>query len=463
MTNSILKGIDYFIPKQVLEQNIPDKIWLSRCFVGLLLFFTINLSLTLIVEILGFLHSDFYIRTTIGTLLLILVLYRTTNSLFLCVNILCSFVFIVFFFDIINHGLLFSEPVFFLILIPIFAYIFYNFKLGLFWIGILFLFFIFLYFETTGTIDFFAPSTPYNNPNYSFIINLQFMVEMLGLLFIIDKSKAMVIDQLDSQQKKLDLKTTQLEAQTATLIERTGELERLKSELTVRNENLSKYAATTAHDLKQPIRTMVSFADLLKYELGDNKSERVQEYLDFIIEGGKDMKSQVEKVLDIANLSKGIVFSPLDTKQVLNNTINMLDNQIKLSNAEINIKNVPQQIIANEVSIKKVFQNIISNGIKFNDKEKIKIEISGEETASEWLFSIKDNGNGIDKKSYEQIFDYGVRIETKVEGSGLGLDTCKRLVNLHMGKIWINSSVGIGSEFIFSIKKNIHYNFPHHK
>lgn len=309
--------------------------------------------------------------------------------------------------------------------------------------------------ETIGTTSFLPATAPYNDPTFSLIFHIQFIFEILGLLYIISKSKSMVISQLDTNQRILDQKTSQLETQTKELLEKTNELEGLKSKLMVINENLSTYAATTAHDLKQPIRTMVSFAALLKNELKDNSSEKVSEYLDFIVTGGKDMTNQVEKVLDIANLSKEIVFTSIDPKKIIDNTVKMLDSQIKQANAEIEIQEIPNQIIAHEVSIKKVFQNIISNGIKFNNKEKVKIEISGSETPSEWLFSIKDNGIGIKKKNQSEIFNYGVRESSKVEGTGVGLSICDKLINLHKGKIRIKSTIGIGTEFIFSINKNL--------
>lgn len=167
------------------------------------------------------------------------------------------------------------------------------------------------------------------------------------------------------------------------------------------------------------------------------------------------MTNQVDKVLDIANMSKEIVFCPIDTKEVVNNTIQMLDSQIKQANAKVYINELPNQIIANEVSIIKVFQNLISNGIKFNDKDQIKIEISGEETPSEWLFKIKDNGNGIDHSFQDQIFHFGEQVIPGNKGNGIGLNTCSKLVKLHMGKIWMNSTLGKGSEFIFSINKNL--------
>lgn len=461
MNEVIVKLIDYFLSSKMLNETDLEKKWVVRSFVGIVLFLTFLLVITQLLLALGVFESEFQVKTAITLAIVNLFIFKKSKSLFLSINLFCFQFLILLGIDVINNGLIFSEPLFFLILVPIIAFVFYSFKVGIFWVITIFLFMIFIFMESTGASNILPVSSRYNDPKYSLYLHFAFFIELFGLLYIISKSKSIVIEKLDAKQKKLnlkqkklDLKTYQLEEQTTELIKKTEELEQLKSELIVRNDNLSKYAAITAHDLKQPIRTMVSFASLLKRELQTNDSEKVNEYLEFIISGGKQMQKQVEKVLDIAHLSNQVEFDVLDTNDILNNTIQMLDSQIKNSNAEIKIKQVPDKIVANEVSIIKVFQNLVSNGIKFNNKKIVKIEISGKETPSEWLFSIKDNGNGIDKNKQEEIFEYGARASS-LEGSGIGLNICKKLIKLHMGKIWINSTVGNGTEFIFSIKKNL--------
>lgn len=455
MQEFIVRVIDYFLPDHLLGENDLEKKWLGRSFNGIILFIILLLVFTEFLQILGLFESKFYILTSISISFIILFFFKKTKSLFISVNLFCLAFFALAAVDIINNGLIYSEPLFFLIFIPIAAFVFYNIKVGIFWIALIMLFLVFIFMESTNATNFLPASSRYDDPKYSLYLHVIFFFEILGLLYVVSKSKSIVIEKLDSKQKILDTKTSQLEDQTTELLKKTGELEQLKTELIFRNDNLSKYAAITAHDLKQPIRTMTSFASLLKNELQANDSEKVNEYLDFIITGGKQMQIQVEKVLDIANLSDSIEFDLLDTYDILKNTIGMLDNQIKKSKAEIKILQIPDKIVANEVSIKKVFQNLLSNGIKFNDKEKVCIEISGKETPSEWQFTIKDNGNGIEKLKQDDIFEYGIRNSSSSEGSGIGLNICRKLIQLHMGKIWINSTLGNGSEFIFSIKKNL--------
>lgn len=341
-----------------------------------------------------------------------------------------------------------SRGNYFFVLIPILAFIFCGVRYGLLWTGIISIFSIFLYMESSRITSFFPLTVPYEDPAFGLIISLELIIMILGLTFIISRSKSMAIDQLAINEERLKQKAFELE-------EKTNELELLKSELVVRNENLSKYAEVTAHDLKQPLRTITSFAELLKMKLQDSESKDVLEYLEFIISGGAAMKDQVDKVLDIANLSNEIVFSPLDTKEVIQQTLRMLNSQIKNSNAKVEIKDIPNEIIANEVSIKKVFQNLISNGIKFNNNGNIKIEISGIETPNEWQFLVKDNGFGMKKEVQNKIFNFGERATTDKEGTGIGLNICQKLINLHRGKIWVNSQQEKGSEFFFSINKNL--------
>lgn len=449
MKETTIKAIDYFIPENYRNSSSPQDLWIYRCFSGIVLFIMFNVIVTYVMVLLGIFKSDFNFVLCIVLMLLCLVSFKLKGSLKLAVNFFCLTTFFIITRDTLKYGLIFSEGNIFLILIPIVSFIFSGTRHGVFWMFVVCFFLIFEYLESVGYFNFFPPSQPYFDPMFSLATTIQIILLVLGLLYIIFHSKSMVISQLEVNEERLREKARQLK-------EKTNELEQLKSQLIIRNDNLSKYAAVTAHDLKQPIRTITSFGMLLQEELNQNDSLVVQEYLNFIISGGEAMKEQVDKVLDIANLSEEIVYTKLDTKEVIEHTLQMLNSQIKTANASIEIQDLPPQIIANEVSIKKVFQNLISNGIKFNNKKDIKIEISGVETPLEWQFVIRDNGKGMEKEIQQKIFNFGERAKSNgIEGNGIGLNICKKLINLHRGKIWVNSSLEKGSEFFFSIRKNL--------
>jgi len=449
MNKSILaKVVDYFIYEEYLNNSKPEELWLYQCFSGMILFIVLIVSVSVPLQLFGIYTSDFKPGITILLSVSLLLIFKHKGYFLFIVNLSCFFIFIILSTEIINNGFLFSEGNIFFVLIPIMSFIFGGIRNGLIWLGVVVAFLVFLYLETIGYCNFFPDSSPYRKHFFSLLLTIELIVLILGLTYIIYNSKSMVINQLAVNEQRIKLKAKELE-------EKTTELEKLKSELVIRNKNLSKYAAITAHDLKQPLRTITSFAELLKLKLQSNESSEIKEYLSFIISGSSAMKEQVDKILDITNLSKEIVFSSLNTKKVIEHTLKMLNSQIESTKATVEIKEMPTEIIANEVSIQKVFQNLISNGIKFNNKGNVKIEISGIETPNEWQFIVKDNGKGIDKAEQQRIFGYGERINQANEGHGIGLDICKRLIGLHKGKIWVNSTLEKGSEFFFSIQKNL--------
>lgn len=225
------------------------------------------------------------------------------------------------------------------------------------------------------------------------------------------------------------------------------------------NHQLENFAYIASHDLKAPLRTMRSFASLLKRRTSEKLSSEENEYLDFIISGAKEMNHLIENLLLYSKMnSSADIVEKLDFKKLIKGVLLNLNALVSEQNVEVIIEETPVEIVGNFTRLTQLFQNLISNGIKFQRPDtRPVILIKGEEKECFWQFQITDNGIGISKEYYQQIFDLFKRLHNKneFEGTGIGLAYCKGVVEKHGGKIWIESEEGSGSTFFFTIKKPI--------
>jgi signal transduction histidine kinase len=223
------------------------------------------------------------------------------------------------------------------------------------------------------------------------------------------------------------------------------------------NVQLKNFAYIASHDLKAPIRTIISFLQLLKRELKGTLNERSVEYMDFITSASKNMRDLIDDLLSYSTIDgQPIKNSALNVQRLIDIVTSGINASIKEKNAIIECKNLPEIIRGDSTKLKQLFQNLLSNAIKFTpeDKQPI-IIIDSEEQENHWLFSIKDNGIGIDEAYFSQIFDLFNKLHGRsdYEGTGLGLAICKKIVEKHNGKISVKSTLGQGSTFYFTIEK----------
>ncbi|MEZ5038846.1 MAG: ATP-binding protein [Saprospiraceae bacterium] len=240
-------------------------------------------------------------------------------------------------------------------------------------------------------------------------------------------------------------------------------------ELNQKNEDLKKYiesnmqlenfAYMASHDLKAPIRTIVSFTQLLKRSLGDRLNKNEQEYLSYITSGANSMKNLIEDLL---------LYSRVNTENHRLETISLytLIDQIKTdlkieiegSNTIIELKTMPDLIDADATMMRQLFQNLLENAIKFRKDEVTPVvEISCSSSDEYWHFSIKDNGIGVGAEFREKVFLLFRKLHnsTKYEGTGIGLALCKKIVEQHGGKIWIDDQYEEGTCFHFTLRKHL--------
>jgi PAS domain S-box-containing protein len=223
------------------------------------------------------------------------------------------------------------------------------------------------------------------------------------------------------------------------------------------NAELEQFTYIASHDLKEPLRMISSFAHLLEKRYKDKLDEDANDFISFITEGVLRMQDLINNLLDYSKIGKlHREFERVDLNDVLKDVIDNLRQLINETNAEIINDSLPS-IYGDKYQLLQVFQNLISNAIKFRGIDSPLISISANPDGKHWVFSISDNGIGIDSKDLERIFIIFKRLHTtgKYEGTGIGLAICKKIVEYHRGKIWVESELGKGSTFYFSIPKEI--------
>jgi len=234
------------------------------------------------------------------------------------------------------------------------------------------------------------------------------------------------------------------------------EQQRLAEELQRSNKELDQFAYSVSHDLQEPLRMISSYLELLDKRYAQQLDDNAREFIAFAVEGAQRMRRMINGLLSYARVStRGREFETVNLNQVLSETLQNLHTAIEDNKASVIYGPLPN-IQGDVIQIGQVFQNLISNAIKFHSEALPTIEISYEEQPQEYIFKISDNGIGFDANKYsEQIFTVFRRLHTRedYEGTGIGLSTCKKIIERHHGKIWVNSTPGQGSDFYFSIPK----------
>ncbi|MDE1465674.1 sensor histidine kinase [Spartinivicinus poritis] len=230
-------------------------------------------------------------------------------------------------------------------------------------------------------------------------------------------------------------------------------LRQLNEALEKSNIELQQFAYVASHDLQTPLRGITGFAQLLEKRYKEKLGESGNLYIDQIVLSVKKMKSLINGLLAYSRVdAQSVPHESVCLQRVLDDTLNLLDMDITKRKAKINYSTLPQ-VLGCELQLLQLMENLLSNSIKYNQSSPPEITIACQEKNSEWVISIKDNGIGISEKHYKKIFEIFKRLHTHEQypGTGIGLAVCRRIVNRHGGKIWVESEVNKGSVFYFTL------------
>ena len=224
-------------------------------------------------------------------------------------------------------------------------------------------------------------------------------------------------------------------------------------ELEHSNRDLQSFAYITSHDLQEPLRTMGSYAGLLKRRYEGQLDSDADEFLDYMISGSERMKEQIKGLLDYSRMGTSGEEKEFNAEEALETALTNLKSSIEELSAEVTHEKLPN-IVADESQITRVFQNLISNALKFRrEGVKPKIHIKAKKEDNEYVFSVSDNGIGLEPQYSDQIFEVFKRLHAigEYQGAGIGLAIVKRIIDNHGGRVWVESVFGRGSTFYFTI------------
>lgn len=231
------------------------------------------------------------------------------------------------------------------------------------------------------------------------------------------------------------------------------ELKRTLDELRRSNQELEQFAYVASHDLQEPIRMVSTYTSMLEKQLKDKLDDKSKQYMFFLTDGAKRMHNLINDLLAYSRVSsKSQPNVPVDLKNLMDEVLRDLNLIITESGAEITFNKLPV-IKADPSQLRLVFQNLIQNAVRFRGEEKPLIRIKAERKSNEWLFTIRDNGLGIDPEYHDRIFVIFQRLyeKEKYPGTGIGLSICKKIIERYGGRIWVESALGKGSAFYFTL------------
>ncbi|MCX6007129.1 MAG: ATP-binding protein, partial [Chloroflexi bacterium] len=223
-------------------------------------------------------------------------------------------------------------------------------------------------------------------------------------------------------------------------------------ELERSNTELERFAYVASHDLQEPLRTISSYLQLLERRYREKLDDKGLQYMDFTVTAANRLQNMISGLLEYSRVeTRGQPLEPVNCEVVLRQTLENLRQAIDESKAQITYGPLPT-VPADKGQLLRLFQNLLSNSIRYRGQEPPLIHVSAEKQKGEWVFSVKDNGIGIDPEYKDQIFIIFQSLHGRdVPGIGLGLSVARRIVERHGGRIWVESEPGKGATFYFTI------------
>ena len=443
----VKKYDDYFIAKSLTTS--PLSLRKARVLAFIHLFF---ITIGTLFEIFNRLYPSVDSPPTligIGLVITLAYIFKRFGNFLISGNCISALLFLVMLASVFGTGGLYSDNLLWIMAAPLTALLFANPRSGMVWLGLLIVVTFYLYFLDIQTPGFYREQTKSLDGLYYLITYTGLFIMLIGIVLIFATGESMIIRALDEKQKELTKQKIELSRQTKALIEAE---EKLKSI----NKELEQFAYSASHDLKEPLRMIGSYVTLVKRKLGADLDGNTLEYMGFITDGVNRMEKMLNDLLLYSRLGRNAEhLKDYDLNDTLLVVMQNLMTSMQRTDTAIYSNNLPV-LRASSVEMIQLFQNLISNSIKFRKPSAapvIGITYHSEDDHHRFMFM--DNGIGIPEKSRQSVFNIFERLHSiqEYEGSGIGLATCKKIVNNLGGTIWVESEKQDGTTFVFTIPK----------
>ncbi len=257
-------------------------------------------------------------------------------------------------------------------------------------------------------------------------------------------------------QAHADFQTNLIYAVARDITERKCAEDMLKvtaAELSRSNDELSQFAYVASHDLQEPLRMVASFLQLLEKRYDTALDEDGKKFIHFAVDGAKRMQALIHDLLSLSRVqTRARPLVPTDCAKIFRDVVDNLQIAIADADGTVTCDSLPE-VVADSTQLAQLFQNLIDNALKFRGTEAVRIHVGAVRRKGAWEFSVRDNGVGIEPQFFDRIFGIFQRLQVceHLPGTGIGLAVCKKIVERHDGKIWLESEPGRGSAFFFTI------------
>ncbi|QDS93936.1 Phytochrome-like protein cph1 [Roseimaritima multifibrata] len=263
------------------------------------------------------------------------------------------------------------------------------------------------------------------------------------------------LESINSQiEQEVRRRTEQLSQSVAKTVIASRKLLEANNMLEERNDELDQFTYIASHDLQEPVRKLVSFSQLLEQDIDGELNEDAQRDLGFIVDAAKRMKTLVQALLDFSRIGRSAMQQQsVDLNHCIDDALFALDLRIQETDATITRDEFPI-VVGDQMMLTQLYQNLISNALKFIKDKTPQIHLTASCVNDRWVFGVRDNGIGMKKEYTDRIFQPFQRLHgrSEYEGTGIGLSICKKTVQRHEGDIWVESELGAGSHFLFSLQ-----------
>lgn len=252
---------------------------------------------------------------------------------------------------------------------------------------------------------------------------------------------------------ELELANQYLETEVAQRKQAAEALKKTAEELVRSNLELEQFAYIASHDLQEPLRVISGYLQLLQRRYQGRFEADADEFIQYAVDGSKRMQQLISDLLEYSRVGRrGKEFQPTDLEEVLGEALRVLQRGVEETGAVVTHDPLPT-VQGDRTQLTQLFQNLIGNGIKFRGERRPEIHVSAQPDGDHWVLAVRDNGIGIERQYWDQVFVIFQRLHSrqKYSGTGIGLAICKRIVERHGGRIWLDSQPGKGSTFYFTI------------